>query len=42
MTMDDSDLRAQSPSPRVSESDAELAARFECKALVLLDLLCRQ
>jgi RNA polymerase sigma-70 factor, ECF subfamily len=39
--MDDSDLRAQSSSPRVSESDAELAARFERKALVLLDPLYR-
>jgi RNA polymerase sigma-70 factor (ECF subfamily) len=39
--MDDSDLRAQSSSPRVSESDAELAARFERKVLVLLDPLYR-
>jgi RNA polymerase sigma-70 factor, ECF subfamily len=39
--MDDSDLRAQSSSIRVSESDAELAARFERKVLVLLDPLYR-
>jgi RNA polymerase sigma-70 factor, ECF subfamily len=39
--MDESDLRAQSSSPRVSESDAELAARFERQALVLLDPLYR-
>ena len=39
--MDESDLRDQSSSPRVSESDAELAARFEREALVLLDLLYR-
>ena len=41
MTMDDSDLRAQSASARVKESDAELAERFERKALVLLDPLYR-
>src|ERR1700753_2973589 len=41
MTMDESDLRAQSSSPRVSESDAELAERFEREALVLLDPLYR-
>jgi RNA polymerase sigma-70 factor (ECF subfamily) len=39
--MDESDLRAQSSSPRVSESDAELGARFERQALVLLDPLYR-
>lgn len=39
--MDDPDLRARSSCPRVSESDAELAARFERKALVLLDPLYR-
>src|ERR1700753_2712570 len=42
MTMDESDLRAQSSSPRVSESDAELAERFEREALVLLDPLYRR
>jgi RNA polymerase sigma-70 factor, ECF subfamily len=41
MTMDESDLRDQSSSPRVSESDAELAERFEREALVLLDPLYR-
>jgi RNA polymerase sigma-70 factor, ECF subfamily len=39
--MDDFDRRAQSSSPRVGESDAELAERFERKALVLLDPLYR-
>jgi RNA polymerase sigma-70 factor (ECF subfamily) len=39
--MDESDLRAQSASPRVSESDAELAERFERTALALLDPLHR-
>jgi RNA polymerase sigma-70 factor, ECF subfamily len=39
--MDDPDLRARSSCPRVSESDAELAARFEREALVLLDPLYR-
>jgi RNA polymerase sigma-70 factor (ECF subfamily) len=39
--MDDSDLRAQSSSPRGSESDAELAMRFEREALPLLDSLYR-
>jgi RNA polymerase sigma-70 factor (ECF subfamily) len=41
MTMDESNLRDQSSSPRVGESDAELAARFERTALVLLDPLYR-
>ena len=39
--MDESDLRDQSSSPRVSESDAELAERFDRTALVLLDPLYR-
>jgi RNA polymerase sigma-70 factor (ECF subfamily) len=39
--MDESDLRAQSASPRMSESDAELAERFERTALTLLDPLYR-
>src|ERR1700744_2971996 len=42
MTMDDSDLRAQSASAGVNESDAELAERFEREALVLLDPLYRR
>jgi RNA polymerase sigma-70 factor (ECF subfamily) len=41
MTMDESDLRDQSSSPRVGESDAELAERFDRTALVLLDPLYR-
>jgi RNA polymerase sigma-70 factor, ECF subfamily len=39
--MDESYLPAQSASARVNESDAELAERFERKALVLLDPLYR-
>jgi RNA polymerase sigma-70 factor, ECF subfamily len=41
MTMDDSDVVAQSCSPRENESDAELAARFQREALPLLDSLYR-
>jgi RNA polymerase sigma-70 factor, ECF subfamily len=41
MTMDDSDLPAQSSSPRGVGSDAELATRFEREALPLLDPLYR-
>jgi RNA polymerase sigma-70 factor, ECF subfamily len=39
--MDESDLRAQPASPRLSESGGELAERFEREALVLLDPLYR-
>jgi RNA polymerase sigma-70 factor, ECF subfamily len=39
--MDESDLRDPSSFPRVSESDAELAERFDRTALVLLDPLYR-
>jgi len=41
MTMDDSDVPAQSSSPRGVGSDAELATRFEREALPLLDPLYR-
>jgi RNA polymerase sigma-70 factor (ECF subfamily) len=41
MTMVDSDVPAQSPSPRGGESDAELATCFEREALPLLDALYR-
>jgi DNA-directed RNA polymerase specialized sigma24 family protein len=43
MTMDDSDVVAQSSSPRESETDAELAARFERDVLLpRLDPLYRR
>ncbi len=41
MTMVDSDVPAQSSSPRGSDGDAELALRFEREALPLLDALYR-
>ena len=41
MTMVDSDVPAQSSSPRGGESDAELAKWFEREALALLDALYR-
>ena len=41
MTMFDSDVPAQSSSPRGSDGDAELAMRFEREALPLLDALYR-
>jgi RNA polymerase sigma-70 factor (ECF subfamily) len=41
MTMDDSDVPAQSSSPRGARSDAELATRFEREAFPLLDPLYR-
>lgn len=39
--MDDANIPAQSSSPRMSESEAELATRFEREALPLLDPLYR-
>jgi RNA polymerase sigma-70 factor (ECF subfamily) len=39
--MDDSNVAARSSSPRESETDAELAARFQREALPLLDPLYR-
>src|ERR1700753_1613816 len=41
MTMHDADVPAHSSSPRESESDVELAVRFEREALPLLDALYR-